>query len=429
MDRLSKYSQRCLHFTSKNTCISSINLQEKLIKSVYNTIDKAYRTDICKLNIKKEPTVNALSKAGSIPIIWDLYKSLPNKDTDQTDFKRFFSWYSENQHLQNSVLRSNYATDFFTNRMAKLKDKDTIDDRLSLYYNRFVPLDVLMYLEYNDMTKTVFSCDRLQITLYNSTRKSDEVDIEKLVHICNFMRALSKTNNNKINLTVYCTDRKKKIRKKNCTLTSHNINSGSAIRGVQITLWRTEELYKVLIHELVHFFGLDVVDQSLLIRHSNKYKIDGKILLNEAYTETLAVVIHTVYLVWLANRNTTNSNITEDFTKLILHEINFSVLQVAHIMDHFSIKDLVKSYTNKSIKQTTSVFSYYIVKASLLVNLDKFLTLLGDTVEFNPNSTTKLLQLIDDSLHEDRFLNAVKCANTKDVSKLDTMRMTCLEVE
>ena len=58
---------------------------------------------------------------------------------------------------------------------------------------------------------------------------------------------------------------------------SDNINSGSTYVGSEITIWRSEELYKVLFHELIHYFKLDY-------RHNaDQYKEIDKLVVGYEY--------------------------------------------------------------------------------------------------------------------------------------------------
>ena len=72
----------------------------------------------------------------------------------------------------------------------------------------------------------------------------------------NFMYILSGSTK-RLTITYYLTDNKKVQR--NRILTPDEVNTGSTdLSGV--TIWRKEEVYNTTIHELIHFFKLDLFD-------------------------------------------------------------------------------------------------------------------------------------------------------------------------
>ena len=80
-------------------------------------------------------------------------------------------------------------------------------------------------------------------------------------------------------------------------LNGDNINSGSTLPGSFITLWRREELHKVLIHELIHYLNIDMYNYQYKFYILYKdIKLDNhKCNPNEAYTEFIAILIFTFW--------------------------------------------------------------------------------------------------------------------------------------
>ena len=112
------------------------------------------------------------------------------------------------------------------------------------------------------------------------------------------MRALS-GHTNHIKINIWNTPYAKELSYKCSKLTPVNINSGSTLPGHFINLWRDEELYKVLIHELVHTFFLDFRDDGTIepyIRTHFGIEIDSPVYIWESYTEFIAIIIHSIYI-------------------------------------------------------------------------------------------------------------------------------------
>ncbi len=158
------------------------------------------------------------------------------------------------------------------------------------------------------------------------------------------------------------------------------------IHNGKIVLFRKEEVYKVCIHELIHSFHMDYP----LIIHSHTMKSElcsnYPILLNEAYTESLATMLN-LYFVYLQKERFMNKygvyNIPENHiinvTKLramFKNELNYELGLSKKVLNHNKLKynelyKLVKTDTClKEFLQHTNVFSYYVLKPLILNNID-----------------------------------------------------------
>ncbi len=162
----------------------------------------------------------------------------------------------------------------------------------------------------------------------------------------------------------------------------------------KIILFREEEVFKVLIHELIHSFHLDYE----LVMHSMRLKNDlcsnYPILLNEAYTEAFATMIN-LYLVYWEKRKSKKGKEKEEkenkieskekkiLQKMFRAELTYELGLARKILQLNGMKSadlwkLVKDDTClKRFMQQTNVFSYYILKPLLLSNMefyDRFMT-------------------------------------------------------
>jgi hypothetical protein len=186
----------------------------------------------------------------------------------------------------------------------------------------------------------------------------------------------------------------KKVFSKN-PLSPREVNSGVTFiekaehhhtHNGKVILFRKEEVYKVCIHELIHSFHMDYP----LIMHSHNMKSElcsnYPILLNEAYTESLATMLN-LYFVYLQKERFMNKygiyNIPEhhiiNVTKLramFKNELNYELGLSKKVLNHNGLKynelyQLVKTDTClKKFLQHTNVFSYYVLKPLILNNID-----------------------------------------------------------
>lgn len=209
--------------------------------------------------------------------------------------------------------------------------------------------------------------------------------------IVSFIKSLNRIINNSENssytVNILYISSKKQFPPKGEILSADNINSGCTYGNSSICIWRSEELYKVLLHELIHLFNLDFTmktenDTELLETVNSLFHIEGSNVLNEAFTEILAITLHSILI-----------GLILSFEKVIYYEKLFTHLQIAKIIMHFNgtcFDDLF----NITIKQTTSVLSYIIIKGILLNNYDKFINYLNEYYLKNKQRYKKYRELL-----------------------------------
>lgn len=148
-----------------------------------------------------------------------------------------------------------------------------------------------------------------------------------------------------------------------------NTNSGASLKEEYIFIWRKEEFYKVLIHELIHYFDIDFYVNDEIYKKLDKYSknvidVNGIDRINESYTEALAIIIHSVAYSVLKNM---------EYNEIIANEILYSRFQAAKILSFSGCNDYVNTLGVK-IYQVTSVWSYYIVKSMMLEKYDMLIS-------------------------------------------------------
>ena len=320
---------------------------------------------------------------------------------DPCNFRSFISWHGGNHHrldlgrihgqLQGSAGASAGAgaQDELHQLYALIyKTKGSRADLHRLLYdNVFVPLDVQHHAESVDLTNYVYETARFRLSIYSPapSTMSRDLDVGRLVHIIDFMGELARVNGRGSGRTpevpaivIFAGLQKKYLPDRDNgqarLLCPTHINSGSSLasRG-WIFIWRVEELYKVLIHELIHLHGLDfrgsnAEDGVRLLME--RYRIVGVDSPNEAYTETWAILLHSIFVSHYLGRK---------LSDVLRYEMTFTLFQVAKLLGYYQI-DRMALLGVHPIHQTTSVFSYFIVKGSLLLSLSEVIKFVGDDI-------------------------------------------------
>lgn len=319
----------------------------------------------------------------------------------------------ENFEFQN--LNGIFITDRIYKKLSKLKFSKIIN------YN-FLNTNVEIILYYNTITKK---------------------NINQIIDTINFTITTMKFLNNyrkSIKLYIYYSNNNKKfnINKKN-QLIHENINSAFTTyyknetdeNENYILIYRTEELNKVLIHELLHLYNL--TNYKIKIDLINLINTNNELLISEAYIESFATLLYT--FLYSKNNN-------KDFNKLLNQQLIFSLFQSSKILLNQNIKKL--EYPIK-INEITNAISYHFIKSAILFNLNLFSNFKFDSNNLNIdniylNNNTKIndfnknilislqnknfIKIINDNL---KFLIKSNTKNFSNQKLLKTFRMNILD--
>jgi hypothetical protein len=446
-----KYSIKCKSYIDSNIKIIDLpdnyfnSIQNSdLIKNFSNIISNTKKSEY-DFKVVNNSNINKLHEKSNYPLLYIYFCALYDNNIldkyitnlpDEFSFEYFLDLYRSNNLLISNILNK------INKSIPELKELsliiyNPIENRQKLhtllYDNPFVSLDIQHHAEICDMEyKEYILDDGTKIYFYIIDHKH-KPNINLIIHIIKIMNELSKLFKTKIEkkpeITLFCGLQKKFIDNNQKFIYPDNANSGSCIIGHKIMIWRYEEIYKVLLHELIHFYNLDFYSKehnNITDFISNNYCINGSDSTSEAYTELLAVIIHTLLI-----SNYTNT----DFAKLLWYELIHSSIQITKLLNNFNLdifndihkkNDSCQSYIN----QKTSVFSYYIIKTALLFNLDKSINLFN-LIPIVKN-LDKYIELIDLSLKNEKFILFINKLKKNIILNNDyikkNLRMTCLQI-
>ena len=247
-------------------------------------------------------------------------------------------------------------------------------------------------------------------TEYDLNETMDRIELVVRVYF-NFVRALklSKVTTH-LHISCFLTHFEKKLpdQKDECLLPFH-VNSGLTYftDPIQIILFRKEEVQKVLIHELTHYFEIErriPVSPSLIYFIQERFGISNDPRLPEAITDFWACYVNVLFSscfdLLLLNESESQKENKVKFQSIInsklKEEIAFIVSQASKVISHidacpiFISTQYSKSEKSKKEKEEkkekkeknknkkneeTHVIAYYIVKAIMFINFQKYLDL------------------------------------------------------
>jgi hypothetical protein len=283
--------------------------------------------------------------------------------------------------------------------------------------------------------KTYIHSDNIDIYVYH-TGCIDKDLIYKRVAFLNHLYP-----GDKIQMKLWLTTPKKTFSKHKKMLGTENVNSGltSFYPNREITIFRKEEHKKLILHELIHFLDLDFEDK-IYLNFSDHFNISPEleIILFESYTEITACIINAILTSYECN-NRQNFSL---FKKLIEIETKFALFQSAKILLFFGFKDtadFAKPYDGQNrFRETSHIFSYYIIKSALLYNTDKmaeFYNEYCDGIKFRRESksydaykTLILISCLDTKLLKEVDKLMLVINNSKKLQRFNSLKMTCIEI-
>ena len=235
----------------------------------------------------------------------------------------------------------------------------------------YVPQNIKHTLKfYNTCNKLTIYCESNNIINFFIITKNKNITKAFVDHLCIYaytaVNVLSQeTRNRNINVIFLNSNILKKLPVSKCILGPEHVNTGFAYiddnNPINIVIYRREEFFKTLIHELVHYYNYHPVSTSQLIDSliSNVFPIvtANKILFTEAYTECIANRLNVLLIHYLFDDTTS-------LKEKIKLEHMFSVLQAQKILDFNKIQDVKDA--RYVYNENTNVFAYYILKSALL---------------------------------------------------------------
>lgn len=407
------YPKECIRYVRQHLSF----LPPTLDKVKHPFLDKLF--DTIKSTHKEYPYtvtetfIPKLHSENENPVLYHVLKEKCPKH------RRFEVWMNEEATNMDYLTTYAKANKYIAAHYGETVSKQRHTLNTILYKNLFISLDCQQYMEICDLYQFVFEFKELGITivLYNRLQKHN-VDVQSIVHLVQIIRGL-KQRNEAITIYVLCTEQRKMLVDEFSGLGPVHVNSGMSMDHTLICVWRLEELYKVLIHELIHYHQLDFRNDSseydkydARIRQTLQY--EGTNYLFEAYTEFLTVIIHSMWLTyWIED------DYLESFYDILNNELRFQKLQNKKILDWYNVTCLGQ----KTIRTFTSVVSYYFLKHQLFEYFLDIISKLDKQIHIDQLYILRLIDACAKKLSQQTF-DHIQIAPETNLFMAKTMRMT-----
>lgn len=164
----------------------------------------------------------------------------------------------------------------------------------------------------------------------------------------------------------------------NKPLGSNNVNTALTYRchngESMILLYRSEDLIKTFFHETFHTLNFDFSNPAKQeVKHI--FNVNSPLRLFEAYCETWARIVNAMYYVILLNPDMNWQTFNQNFRIIITIESVYSAIQCCKILKYMKLSydDVIVNNVFDKFKETSNVFSYYVITAILMMNSTMFL--------------------------------------------------------
>lgn len=259
----------------------------------------------------------------------------------------------------------------------------------------------------NHKINVYLSSLKSDVKLFPKVLKKIKIWIYTLIH---FIKELCSPN---INIYLYFTDHKKKLPDSSNTIIDET-NANTAFTFAcnmkrtsnDIYIYRTEEWFKVLIHETFHTFGLDfsAKNQTRLneMIHS-VFPVKNDPAFYETYTEVWAEILN-IMVITLNIKN--EDSRFDKMEKMVFYESLFSQFQCAKILDFMDIeyyqlwgkdaKSIEKR--NEKYKENTNIMAYFIFKSAVFYKINDFVEWCiqhnNNSLNFNGKNDVKFFKFL-----------------------------------
>lgn len=183
-----------------------------------------------------------------------------------------------------------------------------------------------------------------------------------------------------VQTVVYLTGHRKRFPGKGRPPTPYNVNTGVTFftpgeRRRDVVVYRDEEVFKVLMHELIHAYGIDSVHMSEGVEAPIReyFGKRGKIYLNESFTDTVACLFNLAAFAVLWCRVQPGRDPSKVFEVLLAKERDYIIDKSRQVLLHEGYMFDGNGLTARGrATEATHVISYYVIKAINMYHIRRF---------------------------------------------------------
>ena len=220
---------------------------------------------------------------------------------------------------------------------------------------------------------------------------------EKIMSLLYFLALYAtkkKCTNKHLVIYIYMTSlAKEKPDKRNIDIGEKHVNTGYTIPcNNEVVIYRKEEWFKVLIHEMMHNYNLDFsgtqVDYQEKITEIMHIRI--RVELFEAYSEFWAEMINGCFVAYSVDFDESYDSFMSMLYRIVQTELFFKVLQMVKVLSLKRTSYYKLLFTNCiDYSESTNILSYYVFATVLMFYFQDFISWCNkyncNTIQFSNN--------------------------------------------
>ena len=247
-----------------------------------------------------------------------------------------------------------------------------------------------------------------------------------------------------LTLAITFSHHKKRKPDKDNTFDSVHVNTAytyACREKTNISIFRKEEWFKVLIHETFHSMGMDFVcmDNSHIESQISKlFPVKQRdIRVYETYCEMWAEILNVLFISFFATRSKENYKLmTQKMNSMLVNEAHFSLFQMKKVLQHYDMTYIDLLENRKVYKENTYVLSYYVLKGIMMSFLNTFIEWCvennGSICFKRTDSNLRAFGALIESLYKHpiflKNIEQIQRMKSKDDFVNNTMRMSLYEM-
>ena len=398
---------------------------------------------------------NSNSNSNNTKILHNFYKSLfktkkdlallltPERNSNTQFLEYIYKQLNAKQLIINALAIENSRTNEENKSIIVNKITSIVNNHLRS--SKYIDSELINFILTNTNCKIVTYKNIIkgktyvfEFIIYNDELSIKNLDliVEKMLLVLQLIIAISNNDlRNGQHVTFFLTPFQKKLNTNSNSniLGAKNVNSGFTypyLKNGVTFIYRKEEFFKVFIHESIHYYG---IDKALHKDFSNdaKYNINynkfinsfnirpqdiAKIGINEALTEYWTFIIYIIAQSY--KKSIALANFIYEFENSYKLELLHIIFQVVKILNYnkLTYSEFLTKYSNQ-YKETSHIFSYYIVKTLLVYNHSdllkstifdiNFSSSLNIALKSDPNSINTFFIKLLSYAYDNNFINII----------------------
>jgi len=398
---------------------------------------------------------NSNSNSNNTKILHNFYKSLfktkkdlallltPERNSNTQFLEYIYKQLNAKQLIINALAIENSRTNEENKSIIVNKITSIVNNHLRS--SKYIDSELINFILTNTNCKIVTYKNIIkgktyvfEFIIYNDELSIKNLDliVEKMLLVLQLIIAISNNDlRNGQHVTFFLTPFQKKLNTNSNSniLGAKNVNSGFTypyLKNGVTFIYRKEEFFKVFIHESIHYYG---IDKALHKDFSNdaKYNINynkfinsfnirpqdiAKIGINEALTEYWTFIIYIIAQSY--KKSIALANFIYEFENSYKLELLHIIFQVVKILNYnkLTYSEFLTKYSNQ-YKETSHIFSYYIVKTLLVYNHSdllkstifdiNFSSSLNIALKSDPNSINTFFIKLLSYAYDKNFINII----------------------